>query len=74
MLESLFNNAADLKACNSIKERLQDSCFSVKLPKFLKAPFFTAEFQWLLLTFNSCFQRSSEQKTVCLSAINIRFS
>ena len=64
MLESLFNKAAGLKACNSIKKRLQHSCFPVKLAKFLKTPVFTEEFQLLLLTFDSCFRRSSEQKPV----------
>ena len=64
MLESLFDKAADLKVRNSIKERLQHSCFPAKLAKFLKTPVFTKEFQWLLLSFYLCFQRSSEQKPV----------
>ena len=74
MLESPFNKAACLKVCNSIKKRLQHSCFPVNLAKFLKTHFFTKKFQWQPLTFNSCFQRSSEQKLVWLSAINTRFS
>ena len=74
MLESIFNKAAGLKVCNSIKKRLQHSCLPVKLAKFLKTPFFTEEFRWLLLTFNSCLHRSSGQKQVWLSAINTRFS
>ena len=61
VLEFLFNKAAGLKVCNSIKSRLQHSCFSVKLAK---TPFFTEEFHWLLLAFNPCFQRISEQKLV----------
>ena len=48
--------------------------FSYEICKNSKNTFFTYEFQWLLLTFNSCFQRSSEQKPVQLSAINTRFS
>ena len=119
VLEYLFNKAAGLKVCNSIKKRLQHSCLRVKLAKFrsshpevflekrcsenmqhalrhgcsavillhisratfprntsgwllLKA--FTEEFQWLLLTFNWCFQRSSEQKPVWLCSMNNRFS
>ena len=64
VLESIFNKAAGLKVCNSIKKRLQHSCLPVKLAKFLKTSFFTEEFRWLLLTFNSCSQRSSEQKQV----------
>ena len=63
MLESIFNKAAGLKVYNS-----------VKLAKFLKTPLFTEEFRYLLLTFNSCFRRSSEQKQVWLSAVNTRFS
>ena len=74
VLESLFNKAAGLNVCNRIKKRLQHRCFPVKFVKFLKTPFFTEKFQWLLLTFNSCFQRSSDQKPVWLSAINTRFS
>ena len=42
--------------------------------KISKNIFFTEEFRWLLLTFNSCFHRSSGQKQVWLSAINTRFS
>ena len=74
VLDSLFNKAAGLKACNPIKERLQHRCFPMKFEKFLRTPFFTKEFQWLHLRFNPCFQRSSEQKPVRLSAINISFS
>ena len=74
MLGSIFNKAAGLKVYNSIKTRLQHSCFPVKLANFLKTPFFIEEFQWLLLPFNSCFQRHSEQNPVWLSAINTRFS
>ena len=57
MLESLFHKAAGLKVWNFIKKRLQHSCFPVKLAKFLKATFFTEEFQWLLLTFSSLFPK-----------------
>ena len=74
VLESISNKAASLKVCNSIKNRLQHSCLPVKLAKFLRTPFFTEEFRWLLLTFNSCLHRSSGQKQVWQSAINTRFS
>ena len=74
VLESISNKAAGLKVCNSIKIRLQHSCLPVKLAKFLKTPFFTKEYRWLLLTFNSCLHRSSAQKQVWLSVINTRFS
>ena len=36
--------------------------------------FFTEQLQWLLLRFNSCFQKSPEQKPVRLSIINTKFS
>ena len=36
MLESLFNKVSSLKICNSIKRRLQHSCFPVKLQNFYK--------------------------------------
>ena len=67
MLESL-------KVCSSIKKRLQLSYVPVKLAKFLKTPFFKEEFQWLPLTFNSCFESSSKQNPVWLPVINTRFS
>ena len=38
MLESLFNNVADLKASNFVEKRLQPGCFPVKLGKLLRAP------------------------------------
>ena len=62
-----------LLACNSIKKRLQYRCFSVKFTKFLRTPFFIGKLQWLLLRFNSCFQRSPGQKPMQLSPIHTRF-
>ena len=41
--------------------------------KFLRTPFFPKEFQWLLLRFDWCFQRSSKQQPVQLSAIITKF-
>ena len=38
MLESLFNKAADLQACNFIKKRLEYSYFPVIIEKFLRIP------------------------------------
>ena len=38
VLESLVNKVAGLQACNSIKRRLQHSCFAVKFPKCLRTP------------------------------------
>ena len=62
MLESFFNKAADLKACNSIKKRLQHNCFPVKFAKFLRTPFFK-EFQSLLLRFQLMFSKEFGVKT-----------
>ena len=39
MLEYLFKKAADPRACDSIKKRLQHRCFPVKFAKFLRTPF-----------------------------------
>ena len=36
VLESLFNKVAGLKACNTIKKRLQYRCFPVKFAKALR--------------------------------------
>ena len=55
MLEYIFNNAAGLKVCNFVKKKLQHSCLPVKRAKFLKTPFFTEEFRWLLLTLTHVF-------------------
>ena len=37
-LESLFNKAAGLEACNVIKKRLQLWCFPLNIAKFLRTP------------------------------------
>ena len=74
VLESLFNKVASLKACNSIKKRLQYRCFPVRFAKFLRRPFFTEQLQWLLLRFSSCFQRSPREKLMRLSPIHTWFT
>ena len=56
MLESFFNKAAGLKACNSIKKRFQHNCFPVKFAKYLRTSFFK-EFQCLLLRFQLMFSK-----------------
>ena len=48
--------------------------FSCEICKFSQNNVFTEQLQWLLMKFNSCFQRSPEQKPVGLSAINTIFS
>ena len=63
-----------LLACNSIKKRLQYRRFSVKFTKFLWAPFYIEQLQWLLLGFNSCFERGLGQEPTRLSPIHTRFS
>ena len=50
MLESLFNKDADLKACDFIQKRLQHSCFSMNIGKFLRTPILKNICEWLLLT------------------------
>ena len=46
-LESLFNRAADLQACNLIKKRLKHRCFPVNTAKFLRTAFFIGHLWWL---------------------------
>ena len=48
VLESLFNKATSLQACNFIKKRLQLRCFPVTFAKFLRTLF-------LLNTSSDCF-------------------
>ena len=47
---------------------------SCEICKCSKSTLFTEQLQWLILRFNSCFQRSPKQKPVRLSAINAIFS
>ena len=46
---SLFNKVVGPQACNLIKKRLQQTCFSVKFVKYLRAPAFTECLKWLLI-------------------------
>ena len=48
VLESLFNKVAGRQACNFIKNRLENSFFSVKFPNFFRTPFFTKHVWWLI--------------------------
>ena len=50
MLLSLFNKVADLMPVTLLKKKLQQRCSTVNFAKFLKTPFFTEHFRWLLLT------------------------
>ena len=38
-----------IEACNFIKKELWQRCFSVDFAKFLRTPFLTKHFRWLLL-------------------------
>ena len=49
VLESLFNKVAFLKDCNFTKKRLPQIRFLVNIAKFLRTPYFTEQFGWLLL-------------------------
>ena len=72
VLQSLFDKAADL--LQLYYKETSTLVFSCEICKISKNTFFREEFQWLLLRFKSCFQRSLVQKPVRLSAINTRFS
>ena len=77
-----FVNSTEKHLCRSLfLIKLQTSYNSSKhfntgvfLCKISNNTFLTEEFQWLLLRFKSCFQRSSKQKPVRLSAKNTTFS
>ena len=47
--EYLFNKVAGLKACNFIKERLQDRCFPMNIANFLRTPILKNIYERLLL-------------------------
>ena len=49
VLDFLFDKVASLKAYNFIKNRIQHRCFPIKFANFLRTPYFTKHFQWLLL-------------------------
>ena len=49
MLESLFNKAADLLACNVIKNRLQHRCSIANIAKSLRTPILKINCERLLL-------------------------
>ena len=49
MLESLFNKAADLLACNVIKKRLQNRCFVANIAKSLRTTILKINCERLLL-------------------------
>ena len=53
VLESLLNKAADLKATNFTKKRLQHRGFPVNIAKFLRTPFFIEHPLCLVLLFKS---------------------
>ena len=45
----VLQQSSGLQACNIIKNRLQNGCFSVNTPNVLTTAFFTEELWWLLL-------------------------
>ena len=49
MLEPLYNDAAGLKACNFVKNRLQHRCFSVNIVKSLRTTILKNSCERLLL-------------------------
>ena len=49
VLESLYNKVAGLMACNFIKKRLQQRCYSVNIEKFLRTSILKSICERLLL-------------------------
>ena len=47
-----FNKVAGLRPATLLKKRPWHRCFPVNLAKFLRTPFFTEHFRWLLLALN----------------------
>ena len=64
VLKSLFNKAEDLKACNFIKNKLQQMCFPVKFANFLRKTILKNICEWLLLYAEADFQRCSAEVVV----------
>ena len=62
VLEALFNKVAGLVACNFIKKRLQNRCFSAKSAKFLRAAFWQYEYEYYSLIKSSQLQPITAQK------------
>ena len=60
VLESLFNQVADLQSSNFVKKRLQHRCFPVKYAKFLRTSILKNICKRVLLQFLS---RSSHYNT-----------
>ena len=71
-----FNKVTGLNVCNSIKKRLQHSCFSVKFANFLRTLFlqFLKTVSVATSEVSLVFSKESGTKTVRLSAINTIFS
>ena len=59
MLEPLFN------ACNFIKKRPQNRCFTVNIAKILRTHFFMEHFRWLLVCRTS--MRNTRNELVILT-------
>ena len=60
-----------IKACNFIKKRLQHSCFSVTIAKFLRTALFVEYIRWLLLNAGKTLVESkslSLKKLLCMCA------
>ena len=52
LCQSLFsNNVTGLRPTTLLKKRLWHKCFPVNFAKFLRTPFFTEHFRWLLLKY-----------------------
>ena len=47
----VLQQSSGLQACNFIKTRLQNRCFSVNIPKVLATAFFMEQLWWLFLNY-----------------------
>ena len=64
MPESLFNKVAGLRPATLFKKSLWRRSFPLNLVKFLRTPFLTEHFQWLLRIYNK------RNRTINMTAIN----
>ena len=53
-----FNKVAGLRAATLLKKRQQHRCFPLNFTKFLRAPFLTQHFRWLILVHSEPTQTS----------------
>ena len=57
-----MQQSSGLQACNFIKNRLQNGCFSANIPKVLTTAYFMEQLRWLLLNYVLASERTLKKK------------